>query len=114
MGPGCVWQTGNIKYPKLSRAMTMWPLYYHQQARPGHQSSKSGKPQYFSLSTPQPQVRGGALASSKPWHFNYKLVWPHVQRNCHYPGLDNLLMNKKVQTIVDIIGTDGKKKVKAA
>ena len=50
--------------------------------------------------------------------FQLQITLP-VQRGvkpCHYPGLfDNLRMNKKVQTIVDIIGTDGKKKkVKAA
>ena len=101
----------------------MRPLYYHQQARPGHQNSKSGKPQYFSLfcSASQPkqsEVELFYVVLLQTVAFQLQIALP-VQRGVkpgHYPGLfDNLRMNKKVQTIVDIIGTDGKKKkVKAA
>ena len=70
MGPGRDWQTRNIKYPKLSRAMTMPPLYNHQ--HPG-QVIKAQNQENHNISPSQPQVRGGAQCygpGSTPWHFN--------------------------------------------
>lgn len=59
MRPGRVGQTRNIKYPKLSRAMTMLPLYNHQHPV---QVIKAQNQENHNISPSQPQVRGGAMA----------------------------------------------------
>ena len=62
MRPGRVGQTRNIKYPKLSRAMTMLPLYNHQHPV---QVIKAQNQENHNISPSQPQVRGGAMAMAR-------------------------------------------------
>ena len=80
----------------------MLPLYNHQHPV---QVIKAQNQENHNISPSQPQVRGGAMAMARNHGISITNCLNRGVKPCHYPGLDNLLMNKKAQTIVDIIGT---------